>query len=814
MAKDTKSMSKIVESLLSAMQINKSTDEVPEITRDIRGIDKKTFDRILEGTGDNKSTDGSKRMNDDEISNLFGPIADTAGKRILSNKQLRGLAPEIRRAGSIMIPSILSPNDSTTTNFSIRMKPIQGVEEATIDSVLEYLHDYFTEEYKLSSYIPKWIYQAMYEEGAKAVMVMPSSMLASMKKDVSKVADLESLFGDTATTTTLGDLENLKIENDIVNEETPVGKAIKKINDRLSNKTVVKSISNPFDCISFSSDFRSLLVSEVSKDLTKASLDRIYGSMEGLDDEVRKSFISLDEQTVTNTNFSIIKEQNYEAVIPIVIGADVENPLGYIVLINNQGNSICKSHRNKSEAVDVNGQSSYIDRMYKAFTGESNHDSNVSEDNRAKVVERLFESYFSKLINDGLGTTEDNGFKYDTTFMGQTMDILFQRTLSGLKTKAIFVPSKLMMYLAYEYDDTGMGVAKIDDIKTALSFKVTTMIAKLLSLTSSSIPHKNVSVDIPDDAPQPVELLKSITKYVKRGKKSGISFDPSSVAQSIHDSSITVTPKRLPGNIDFSVDIDNVNRSFPKPDDSLSEIWEDMIVHQLGVPAASLDKTKQEEYATTAVMDNLFLSNDVVISQGVTCTSITKLIRNICRFDTTIRNNIKTLVEASYVDKVAVPVSEQPEVEEPEVANAGVNLDAGSAITDTAEAKVDEIIESLFYYLPPPNIVNDRSQYNAIRDKISMTKELLENIYPDDISSDREVQDHVKAVRAFILKGVVSRYVSDHNAFKDVQTAINNVSMTSFADSQLEIKNLGNISDLITEVFKKQDKEGSGGSSW
>ena len=98
--------------------------------------------------------------------------------------KMKALAPEIEQAEILMTSSILSPNDLKDGEYIFNFDEISGIGD-TPDlcvQISELYDKYFNKELKLGIRSFDWIGKAMYEEGAKAILLLPPAVQNNIRE--------------------------------------------------------------------------------------------------------------------------------------------------------------------------------------------------------------------------------------------------------------------------------------------------------------------------------------------------------------------------------------------------------------------------------------------------------------------------------------------------------------------------------------------------------------------------------------------------------------------------------------------------------
>lgn len=116
------------------------------------------------------------------IFNLFQPQFNKIGAKKVSFAKLKKLAPEISKASSIRVSSIMSPNDLQTGRFIFTIENMEGLEEDTKQDICQRLDTFFNDVLKLGKKAEDWCNRALYGVGSVPIFIYPSTAFLALKE--------------------------------------------------------------------------------------------------------------------------------------------------------------------------------------------------------------------------------------------------------------------------------------------------------------------------------------------------------------------------------------------------------------------------------------------------------------------------------------------------------------------------------------------------------------------------------------------------------------------------------------------------------
>jgi len=728
------------------------------------------------------------------IPSVLAPIHDKLVGKKIDNEALFKLAPEIEHAASILIPSIFSPNDLKPNALTLSLTETTE-DEATVKEVLKYLNGMFGDDLGLSDKLPQWVLDTLFKSGAKAVAVIPESVITNLRDAsvslesldimnprniMKKVIDdkfINEFVSDESIHELVASVEGVSelIEGNA--SETDKKKGIdfgKEIAEGLSStnlKPIITAI-NTSSKINVSFDIRGLVAVKTAVEKASVeSFDDKFVEMIKNDGIQTKPFIAeqfvdispyIDTEREGNL-LPLLLELPMESVIPVIIEGAPENHIGYFVVLNENGVPLSAEYygddyQSIANSKYANHADPAIQKMFDAFYSGNSAGSvgffkrNMQSQTRNSIVEIVYKTYLNKLLADKMkdtaatGTSKSSSANYNISMNNEISRMMFARLLRNKTTSMIFVPRKLMMYMAFWYNKDGTGRSKIDNIKFPLSLKLTLVISRLMALMESAVNRRRLKLTLNNNIPNPLEIVKTIRKELTKSKQQSLSHNPDTIIQTIVDKQLTVIPDKLPGVDSFDITDEPNNVDYPKADDSLLSEINNMYMLSLDVPPSALNRLGEDEFSKSVVTNNIFLSNKIKGYQKIICKCVSDLIKVYCSYSSKVISGVEDILKNS--------VSEQTNDE----------MITPEKLRERAKA----IIRSLNMTLPSPNISNNKAQAEEVNNYITIIDSILNNLYPEDVVPDSEMAETIKSMKSYIKSTMLSNYITTNSSFTDI----------------------------------------------
>jgi hypothetical protein len=807
-----------------------------------------------------------------QIPSMLDPISRELMDRRMDNEKLTTIAPEIEQAASILIPSILSPNDFKRNAFTLVIDD-PNENDIVKDKIIKLVTDHFDKELEIPIKLSEWINQAIFKVGCKAVMILPTNTIAKLRDEIITVEGLAPVDGlNTFTKNFFNEVEsslevidvkkygkdarNILSDEEIVDRTYATGLFNDYINSVSADKKeseekkirefILKGTRRGIEKFStnsnvkFSADPRIIFSSRFSnaaalESIDSAILSKLGGQppaptfrdpKEGITGKnVGKlaafnylPYVDLSEYVHDDkiSDFPALIELPGESVIPIIIDGSPSNHIGYFVVLNENGSPISIDSDNYEELLSGVSGSQRINNLYSSFYGNSQFSMSkrLATDAKVEILNSIYDSFIKNMMNSKLSKMGLD--KHSVNLSSSVSRVMFCRLLKNSETRILFVPRRLMSYMAFQYNSDGTGKSKIENIKFPLSLKMTLIIVRLISLIESSINRRSLNITLDDGIGNPLELLRSVKKDIISNKLYGLSYDPSTIIKSVLDKELTIVPSRIPGVEEFSLsDVPN-NVEYPRPDDAVLDEINNMYMLSLGVPPSAMNRLSEDEFSRSVAANNIFFSNQLKSDQRVVTTFVSEMVVNYIRFSKKLTDMIREIIseeamlknssESVTSTEAIVENTDKPIEGTVDVLKGDKDEDGRSIIS--SEQRLASILANLKFTLPSPNLVHDRSSFEELREYIEMVTTIVEQLFPDEMVLDGELANAIKVLRSTLKRNIIQDHIKTNSLMSDLNfDALSNVDTVGAVSATQKILNLKAALDNVVKVFASQEPE-------
>lgn len=794
-----------------------------------------------------------------DIEKYFSHTSENIAKTTRELQRFKVLTPEIGKAKMVLIPTIMSPNDVQTDSITI-VVDTDELEPEVVTKLNEDLTEYFNDGLKLSTNVAEWIGEALFESGAKPVLILPKGPITLL----SDAMDLEDKLVNQGSNLELG-LEGISFEvakpdinNVEISEENLFG-VTEEINDETYDIDVTNAIYSHFDDVlianelntdknkknikpsvealaksakkntkgikdaasglfTFTTDYRSVVSAKETSDIkVKALSKRITESIYGTDSG--RMFICSDEEGLSDGDHPTLMPLPSEAVIPVSVPGDPSSHIGYFILTDGMGNPLDMTgngehagpYNSESMTKSTCGGNSFanMERGTQIIYGGQMTADGLSKNQQFEAASTVFGITVKKMLENKL---RDNGLDGLTIHQHQAISTtLFQRLIRKAKVRILFVPATMLAYYAFDYRSDGTGKSILEDSSFLISLRNTLVIANVLTAIKNSTDRTKIEFNVGDQATNVEQLLDTVKKMFVSKRMLNFEHDPLTVARDLIQNSVSIIPKGLRGLEDLDVTIDESSNQSTQPDTDMMDKISELLTLSMNIPPSALNRLSEDEYSRSIATTNLFFANDIRMKQQIVINITSQLIR---QYILSSKSLMTMMLDAMKVTNK--PSDTQIDESGETVTSDNLNKQNGQKI-EKVESLLYKIINSTSISLPTPNIAATKAQYEELREAIDAVDSLVNKLFDEETIGidDNATKEAYNAMKGFVRQEVLRRIASElgpHGAI-NIPT-INNIDPEEVAGYNQVVINFKRHLEHMKAHLDKSGEEGGGGSRW
>jgi hypothetical protein len=737
-------IAKLFPILSGLVDVGAQRDTLPDIGTVANVKDISTLAKRIESLDSNTITAAL-----DGISGYTKSVIDDVSSKATNNAKIIALLPEVRKAISIMIPSIMSPNDLRgSANISI----ISTCQDLTPDAntqIAKLITSYIEDQMHLETNLPMWIKDALYKDGAKAILILPidevnthlNGNIVSATESIELLCKHDELFK-----------QNRIDASTIV---PAIEEAIQPYDIKIPGHNYGKCICAVEDSLSITSSIETLGVVYALEEQTKKKINKVKTKYTNAD-------VIAINSTQKKKSGAVHIELPVDSIIPLHTPNKPHEHIGYFIAIDETGNPIRntgKSEKSKYENLEA---------MF-GITKKAPDSAEIMSNIHSKIVIGYLEEKLSSAGLHGLSVSESQS----------VYKCIFSRYLANRKTKFVFVPKELMMYLAYDYRENGTGASKLEDAEFIISIRIMLLLCNLMSSMNNAIDRQLVEVTLPDKFKgDTIGHLTTIRKALIAKSSMTISADPTRILETLTDKGISMRVTGAPEG--YSVTRTANERTAQTIDTNLIDDVRNTLGLALDIPPSALNRLDENEYSSSVATTNLFFSLTIRALQAVTILHVSKLIQTFIAYDDTI---MKKLLE--YTNHSECVIGEP-----------------------NADELLQRTLKGIKLYLPAPNVAPDKATFDNMSAHLSGISALVEGLAPDElVTGDTDLADYMTRLRGVMKSHSIYKYLADNGLSSLGVTTPENLDITKFTNIIQHLTNIKSGVDKLKSLHTEMQTE-------
>lgn len=685
-----------------------------------------------------------------DIKKLLNATTD----RVKDNYQMIDLLPDLKLIMGYMVASILSPKDLMRTELTYRC---EHDNEKVVAQVNEVITDYFDNKVKIRSQLASMLQDSLFYHGAYVTAVLPEGALKKLGVELEEK--------QKAAKTEYAGLESY----------------YRAVDDVQHLFAASKEKYSFFDT---TSDFRLLGVPDLAKDMhAKNEMTRAAVAV-GMEN-ARMLVLSGDSASFDKNDSGALEIRlDMASVIPIHPSGSPDEHLGYYIVLDKNNRLISPSADTYHVASSIknnlntalNDAESAISLAFKGI-----HHEKTGVDNKLPSIEnftKIFDEQIDKELEKALLETK-NGDSVRISRPNELKRMILEQLLKGSKAKLVYLPSELVSYFAFDYDDYGMGKSLLESTKVYGSIRVMLMISDLLTSIRGAVPDTRLMITLDEDDPDKQatidlavnEFLNNTIRELKLN-----SFDVSDVMRSLAQQGIQIEVEGGEDWIKTRVEVDRTERKVARADTELADRLRRLQFAGLGFQPETADAVMSGELATAINARNALNEKMLMEKQQTFEEMLTNHAQRHIKMSGNLLDTIYEIIETKGKVDLDARQKKTRKQRRLEAAKKAVNKDG--TINKGREYKVEiteevhDIIDSISLTLPDPDQSAIRSQIEAYEEYSEAVDTIVEAYVTEDMEETLMEFGYgrVDDIRKMIAAAEKRRWIREQGFFPEFQT--------------------------------------------
>jgi len=735
-------------------------------------------------------------------------IARTVNRTANNNNDAKNLfqvLPDMELAKSILISSIISPNDLSESKVVYSLKK-NSFDDRLTGPMLAVIEDNFDNYYKINRDLYTYLEDALFMKGSHPILILPESSIDALINSDTNLS-MESLYDDFEKNGNLKSygilgrpdangnynrptFENLFLDNSSERfQKATVSleamQVVKELPGAKGNKVSVGGV--------YVTDNLTLLRRPaIEEKLRRTAQSNIYSSAlgrarkakSGEDGHIpvisteatgpKKPDMSLDHierlfyknrvsssspvQTVL-TRKQVGRESvghplwvnlPSEAVIPIHVPGNPKKHMGYFIVNDMHGNPLCldsvSDYYNEIRSTLQSDNSLASSLMGTARRMGDGY--NMIETTEIEAMQRTYQNMVETDLLNRLRSGVLTG-EFELSNVQEVYSMMLARSLANKQTMLLYVPAEMMIYIAFDYNEYGVGKSMIEGGKTLGSMRAVMMVANTLGATGNMINGKNVNFTIPEEDEDPASTVSYMMGEWAKLNRSGAAIgetNPNEIINRLQEAAVTFT---VQGNTRYPEARTEVSTA-EGTNKLVDKEWDDELrrrhYQMFSLTPEIVDGVGSAEFATTVVNQSIMMTKRVLGIQEEFNPFLTRIVQTCSYSSGEILDQLRRVIRES-------------DVELPEEYGDDIN------------AFIDDFIDSLVAELPSPETSTLKSKIEAF-EEYSQSIDTAMKAYIDEnlkvFVSDNVSPDHITQVASAISGMLKRRYLREKNILPEL----------------------------------------------
>ena len=744
--------------------------------------------------------------------NGMSEILRANAKRNNDAQNMIELFPKLGLCKQIIVSSIISPKDMTTTDLNFRTTS-SFLPSSVVAKMLERIKLRIMYEYDYVSKVPKIIEEAVFDKGSYVNLVIPEASVDQLINQTSisteayhnlvkstifdtKTQNLRTLgilqdcdkaFGATTETrdpflkTSLEALDKPYIERPHYTfDATTFDKAYKPINPSADfNLGDYIQITDNFNFIKLptvvlehnKSRIRDLIKNKHSRNISTenaSNFSKFQAMYYKNAHKQSKPFvrINLKEENVrTSIGKPLIQHVPSACFIPVTAPGDKTRQIGGFFVVDENGNfldtqSILNSHNDMFGSMGHNDNklTSYLLNKANANLNE-NKLNKLNIDKGLNIFSHIVETEIARIVEKSIGS------KINIASSQDIYAVMLARTYANQMTRLVYVPAELFTYYAIDYYENGIGKSLFDDLATVISMRATMLFARISGYLKNSIDVTNVHMRFSENNPDPLKDIEIATHEILKMRQMAFPLGlntPADLLNWVHRCGLRFSFEGHPSLPKTSFEFNNQKDSHVLPEDDLDKYLEDAITMYIGLTPEMLDSAEDVEFAKTIISRNLLMTKRIIMKQLILNKHFTKDVRTIVDHDYELREELLEYIRGAK-GEITKKLSEDERKEFEE------NMDLGY------DAFLEEFIKTIDVYLPSPDNAENVETLEVIENKAKSIDEALKYIIDAAFLNERtagKLSDDIDILKETYKAYLMRKWMAENNFMPEAMDII------------------------------------------
>lgn len=579
--------------------------------------------------------------------------------------------PELETIRDILVSSILSPQDMINESLTYTL---EGDFPHKLGSkLLGIIEQHFTDHYDLQGKLFEMLNNALFDRGSHVLAVIPESAIddvinrysgASLESVREKLKDEldnngkfvgKNVFGrgikeqtnkkeEVKSKTSFEHFFKKDYQRDMRNAERSIIPGLLEVVDNinvLKSPKIMRALSEATIAKQYQTYSQESLIwhdgfSEQEENALPAH--KFYREIESPQLKGAYDGVTIindrDSTSRKSLGHPMVLDLPHESVIPVFTPGNPQDHIGYIIMIDESGNPVTYAgekenlenmNRNTTMSQSSAADSNNIPGNYGVVTQTLDELNQLAGGGpgckwESATVKQLTEFYAELVERDLIARLNDGVYGKNISIPRplEVYQIMLARALAGNMTQLVYIPESLVSYVAFHFNDFGVGESLITKAKTVAAHRIAMTYANTRAMIRNAVGTKVVDITLDEDIIDSEEVVaKLVNRTMEANSFSRLfsSFDPRHI-----ESSMSMFGYEVNVTGGDAIDKTETHMEY-KPGDAplIDNDYIDTIKKEfvgVFIPPSILDGVSENEFAIEFVTKNaLYAKRNIIIGK-------------------------------------------------------------------------------------------------------------------------------------------------------------------------------------------------------
>ncbi len=591
---------------------------------------------------------------------ILSRVAHRTASSVTDARNMFQVLPDMDLARQIMVSAIISPTDLTSSVLLYSLSNNE-LDSNLTGPMLRKVEEYFTTVYKINELLPTILDDALFMRGSYPVMVLPESTIdhainSTGRVSLEKIADVVDSSGwyrpigvigpavakESYGTALEGFGKDVSFSATLSREDCTGNVRIAMEKKAIELKSAYQVTDNP-----------NVLKNPLLIDrLRKQRLGDIYGmkrrqialesgrsktdtaNAKSKDrkplEEIQRTFylnrqysqvplqplLTAKQLDKENVGHPMVMHLPSEAVIPVHVPGNPRQHVGYYILLDVNGHPISLSGRDDFYS-DIRSSMAKNPDMASHLLNMTRRATYGREDWNSVEINEMARNYGQIVEQDLLNRLRNGAMNGDYEF-SRTEEInrlMFSRAMSRKNTLMLFVPVELMVYVAFDYNEFGIGKSLLEDGKILASVRATLLFANTMAAVKNATGTQTINIELPPDDQDPYGTVEFMLNMYAKLNREGFPIGdthPADLINHLQNAGKNIAVTGHPAFPEVKFDIQSRDGSHKEINTELEEMLRKRHIQMFGLTPEVMEAAAGADFATQVVNNFLMLLKRVV----------------------------------------------------------------------------------------------------------------------------------------------------------------------------------------------------------